>query len=139
MKGGYKMEGKQLTLSDPIFIEIRKQLETWRSADNKGKAIPKQIWGSAVKLAQKYNVSSVAKELRLSYSNLKRRTYPEQIQKRNKKIANAPFIELDLKGATSPQECILEMEDSRGAKMKIHLKGQHELDLAGLGRAFWGK
>jgi len=133
------MEGKQLILSDPVFIEIRKQLETWRIADNKGKAIPKQIWESAVKLAQKYNVSSVSKELRLSYGDLKRRAYPEQIQKRNKKIANAPFIELDLKGATSPQECTLEMEDSRGAKMKIHLKGQHELDLAGLGRAFWGK
>ena len=133
------MEGKQLILSDPVFIEIRKQLETWRSADSKGKAIPKQIWDSAVKLAQQHKVSTVSKALRLSYGDLKRRAYPAHAQKNKKNISKPSFIELDLKRSTSPQECILEMEDSRGAKMKIHLKGQHELDLAGLGRAFWGK
>ena len=34
------MEEKQLIVSDPVFIKIRQQLETWRNADNKGKAIP---------------------------------------------------------------------------------------------------
>ena len=133
------MEEKQLTTSNSVFVEIRNQLETWRSSSKKGKAIPKQIWDCAVKLAQESNVYSVSKALRLSYSDLKKRVYSDHIQKTEKQISKSSFIELDLKNSTSSQECILEMKDDRGAKMKIHLKGQHELDLAGLGKSFWGK
>ena len=133
------MEEKQLTTSNPVFVEIRNQLETWRNSSRKGKSIPKQIWDCAVKLAQESSVYSVSKALRLSYSDLKRRVYSDHIQKTEKQISKSSFIELDLKNSTSPQECIIEFEDNRGSKMKIHVKGQNGFDLAALGKAFWGK
>ena len=133
------MEKKQSNVSNPEFAEIRQQLETWRSTTKKGKSIPKQIWDTAVKLAKAYSVSSVSKELRLSYNDLKKRVYPARNQKIEKKISKSPFIELDLKSSTSHQECIVEMEDNRGSKMKIHIKGQNGLDFIALGRAFLGK
>jgi len=133
------MEKNQLIVSDPTFIEIRQQLEMWRSTSKKGKAIPKQIWDSTVRLAQEYGVSSASKELRLSYNDLKKRVYSFHTQKREKEISKSSFIELDLNGSTSPEECIVEMEDNRGSKMKIHIKGQNGLDFIALGRAFLGK
>ena len=36
------------------------------------------------------------------------------------------------------QECILELEDVAGAKMRIHIKGMEAPDLAALSRSFWG-
>ncbi len=35
-------------------------------------------------------------------------------------------------------ECIVELEHSDGAKMRIHLKGAEPADLAALSRSFWG-
>ena len=133
------MEEKQLTTSNSVFVEIRNQLETWRNSSRKGKSIPKQIWDSTVRLAQEYGVSSASKELRLSYNDLKKRVYSFHTQKREKEISKSSFIELDLNGSTSPEECIVEMEDNRGSKMKIHIKGQNGLDFIALGRAFLGK
>jgi hypothetical protein len=133
------MKKKQLIVSDPAFIEIRQQLETWRSTNEKGKSIPDQIWDAAVKLAREYGISPASKELRLSYSDLKKRVYPSHSRQSKKKISKSPFIELDLNSTTSSQECIVEMEDNRGSKMKIHIKGQNGLDFIALGRAFLGK
>jgi hypothetical protein len=54
----------------------------------------------------------------------------------------AGFIELATPASaglpsTSVPECILELEDPRGAKMRIHLKGTSAPDLAALSRSFW--
>ena len=35
-------------------------------------------------------------------------------------------------------ECVLELEDPGGAKMRVHLKGVQAPDLAALSRSFWG-
>ncbi len=35
-------------------------------------------------------------------------------------------------------ECILELEDPGGAKMRVHVKGVEAPDLAALSRSFWG-
>jgi len=35
-------------------------------------------------------------------------------------------------------ECIIELENPRGAKMRIHLQGAVAPDMATLSRSFWG-
>jgi hypothetical protein len=48
------------------------------------------------------------------------------------------FVELPLPSAGSG-ECIVELEDGGGAKMRVHLKGVAAPDLAGLSRSFWSR
>ena len=50
----------------------------------------------------------------------------------------APFVELaPLLCRSRPCECILELENAGGAKMRIHLKGVAMPDLAALSQSFW--
>ncbi len=48
------------------------------------------------------------------------------------------FVELVPPQRACLPECIVELEDPRGAKMRIHLKGAEAPDLAALSRSFWG-
>jgi hypothetical protein len=52
--------------------------------------------------------------------------------------AVATFVELASPVSASTRECILELEDPGGAKMRVHLKGVDAPDLAALSRSFWG-
>ena len=52
--------------------------------------------------------------------------------------AVATFVELASPVSASTRECILELEDPGGAKMRVHLKGVEAPDLAALSRCFWG-
>jgi hypothetical protein len=47
----------------------------------------------------------------------------------------APFLELV--PPLSASECLLELENAAGAKMRVHLKGVASPDLAALSRSFW--
>ncbi|MFW6106840.1 MAG: hypothetical protein ACOC8H_01630, partial [bacterium] len=47
------------------------------------------------------------------------------------------FLELSPLGRMNTGECILELEDGEGAKMRVHLKGHEVPDLAALARGFW--
>ncbi len=51
--------------------------------------------------------------------------------------AAATFFELTPPGPACPFECILELENSGGAKMRVHLKGGEVPDLTALCRSFW--
>ena len=50
----------------------------------------------------------------------------------------ATFVELPAPVQPGAGECILELEDPGGAKMRVHLKGVEAPDLAALSRSFWG-
>ncbi len=52
--------------------------------------------------------------------------------------AGATFVELASPAPASTRECILELEDPGGAKMRVHLKGVEAPDLTALSRSFWG-
>ena len=51
--------------------------------------------------------------------------------------AVATFVELAPPVSSGAAECILELENAGGAKMRIHLKGVVTPDLVALSRSFW--
>jgi hypothetical protein len=51
--------------------------------------------------------------------------------------AAATFLELAPAASGGSRECILELEDPGGAKMRVHVKGVEAPDLAALSRSFW--
>lgn len=54
--------------------------------------------------------------------------------------APATFVEsASPAGAVGPAECVLELENAGGTKMRIHLKGVGVPDLAALSRSLWDR
>jgi hypothetical protein len=81
-------------------------------------------------------VYHTAKALRLSYESLKQHLPPGATLPVKRKKRSAKFVEL-LPLSSAVSECSVELENARGAKMKIQLKGTARGELATVAQLFW--
>jgi hypothetical protein len=126
------------------LVRLRGRFEEWRRTRTGRSRTPEALWESAVRLAKKYGLHRTAKTLRVNYYALKERAEGETVSgvRNVPEGGGATFLEL---AAASPAssiltgscECTLELEDTDGAKMRLHLKGTATPDLAALSRSFW--
>lgn len=124
------------TVTVPTEIEeTRLELENWRRERKRGQRIPENLWVKVVELARQHGVWPVARALNLDYSRLKRRV-GAGAEGGAMKAASA-FVELIPQGA-GHCACVVEMEDARGARMRIEVKGAAP-DMTALSRAFWSE
>jgi hypothetical protein len=132
------MEQKKHTMASQTLSQVKEQFKTWRKTRKSPRPIPKQLWTAAVSLTAKHSISQIAKELVLDYSTLKNRA---AIKKKDAAASTNPpdFIEVNLEPPAAVAECIVEMQDIRGAKMRMHFRGKTDFDLLQLAKAFWGK
>jgi len=122
----------------PAQLErTRRRFERWRRSRKGRSPIPDVLWASAVKAAGAYGLHRTAKVLRLDYYSLKKHVEAAGSRRVSKGEAVATFVELAPPTSGTSRECILELEDPCGAKMRIHLKGAAVPDLAALSRSFW--
>ena len=132
------MPRKNHPAPSPDLGEVKEQFKTWRRTRKRLRPIPENLWTAAVSLTAYHSISQIAKELVVDYSVLKRR-----VQLKNKDAAasmNPPdFIELNLEPPAAVSECIVEMQDRLGLKMRMHFRGQTDVDLFELARLFWTK
>jgi hypothetical protein len=85
-------------------------------------------------------VSRTASVLRVDYYALKKRLQ-EQVASSHDvpKLGELPaFVELATPAPRTRGECLLELEDVDGAKMRVHLQGFEAPDLAALAQSFRG-
>lgn len=138
---------KTVTAYDlPVRLEaIRRRLERWRQTRTWRSRIPAGLWASAAKAAGRYGLNPTARALGLDYKSLQRhvaaagRSDRPMGNARPGRQAPATFVELASPvGSGSLTECVLELENAGGAKMRIHLKGVPVPDLAALSRSLWG-
>ena len=123
----------------PARLEgLRRRFERWRRTRQGRSRIPEALWASAVKAAGKYGLAKTARALRLDYNALKKRVETTSSHRVPEEEAVATFLELAPPASGGSRECILELEDPGGAKMRVHLKGVETSDLAALSRSFWG-
>ena len=113
--------------------ELRQQFESWRNTQTRRSRIPETLWASAVKLARQHGLHRTAKALHLDYTKLRALVGGSSTAKR--KEAAPAFVELF--SADRLPECIVELENARGKKMRIHLRGMAAPDVALLSRIFW--
>jgi hypothetical protein len=135
--------------------ELHRRFERWRRIRKGRSHIPERLWTSAVKVAGRYGLNRTARALRLDYYGLKKRVEAARSRRvRGGKVAShlisdgqvvstdgqaaATFLELAPPASGSCRECLLELEDPGGAKMRIHLKGVEAPDLTALSRSLWG-
>ena len=140
----------------PTRLEgTRRRFERWRRTRKGRSHIPEPLWTSAVKAAGKYGLHRAAQALGLDYYTLKKRVeaagsggvsggkvgshlFSDREAVSADGQAVATFLELAPTASGGSRECILELEDPGGAKMRVHLKGMQAPDLAALSRSFWG-
>ncbi len=123
----------------PRLDAVRGRFKQWRRTRKIGSRIPESLWAAAVKLAEAYGLNAIVKALSIDYYSLKRRLDNKSGSRSRVAAANgARFVELSAAARTGIPECILELEDVEGAKMRIQLKGIEAPDLAALSRSLWG-
>jgi hypothetical protein len=95
--------------------QTRSKLATWRQRNKAPKPIPDEIWTAAVELSHQMGLGFVARELKLDYSNLKRKAAeppPQTMQ----------FFEL-LAGPVAGlvESCVLQLQSDRcQATIQLH-------------------
>ena len=124
------------TTNQPTLEQLREKLDSWRKIKRYHREpVPKDIWKDATELARKYSIYKVSRALSLNYVNLKNPvTGPSKKQPENKKTS---FIELGQ--PPSMPEIVLEMENKKGSRLKICLKGRTDFDPMDLARIFYQK
>ncbi|WP_321416298.1 hypothetical protein [uncultured Desulfobacter sp.] len=97
------------------------------------------MWEQAIALHPKFSISKISTTLSLSYTDLKKRV-ENKIGEHASSFNNPvpAFMEFDFSSACSPvSECVVEMEDGSGAKMRMCFRGKTDFDLLELGKSFW--
>ena len=122
----------------PSLSEVKEQFKIWRRTRKSSRPIPEELRQAALNLTATHSISQISKELVVDYSSLKKRA---PIKKKDSAAKMSPpgFIELNLEPPALVSECIVEMQDTLGAKMRMHFKGEVGVDLLELGKAFWSK
>ena len=133
------MAPKNSLIPRPSLSEVKEQFKIWRRTRKSPRPIPEQLWEAAVSLTAKHSVSQISKELVLDYSALKKRVLIKNKDGADK-MSPAGFIELNLEPpAAAVPECIVEMQDIGGAKLRMHFRGKTDFDFLELAKAFWRK
>jgi len=109
----------------------------WRSSRTDHR-IPEDLWSVAADLGARYGVSRTSRALRVRYYDLKARIEGATRGVVVEPAASSSFVEILTAPAASPAECVVEIENGSGAKMRVHLKGPGTAELVALSRAFLG-
>jgi hypothetical protein len=129
------------TAGVPAEVEtVRRRFEQWRSQGTRGaRPIPDRLRDQAVRLAQQYGVSRISKILRVGYYSLKdrvdRHTAPTGCGSEN--LPPVTFVDLGTPAPSPGLACLVEWEDTSGAKMRVQLQAIKASAVVALSRSFW--
>ena len=131
------MQQNNFTSQSFDLENVRQQFNTWRN-NKTCKHTPQKLWQAAINLhrIEGLSIHRVSKELRLNYNDLKKQISGNNVPviKNDQSLA---FIELDYAQPAFISECIVEMENTTGSKMRMSFKGNTDFDLLALGKSFW--
>ncbi len=123
----------------PTLEVVRNQFETWRKRRRCRSPIPESLWQAGVQLCKEHSICEVSRTLRLNYNGLKNRV--TRARDRSPAVGQGPdfrFVRLGFESPMTPSECLVEMEASNGARMRMSFKGvPREFDPVELSRVFW--
>ena len=154
-------------LESPLEL-VKYRFEQWRERKmNRRERIPEELWSAALGLLNRYSVNQISLALRLNYNDVKKRipaclhetaNREQAVFSKRKQLSSADFVELDWQsglsaplstclserdqlqsGKAQAGECVIEMEDAYGSKMRMSFSGRADLDLLEIGKAFWSK
>ena len=125
----------------PAGLErTRRRFEQWRAMRSRGRRrIPESLWSLATRAARQFGVHRTCRALHLDYVVLKRRVEanatPDPVRHEADRDTPSGFVELVPAGSNSATECVVEIEDASGGRMRIELKGIAAADVVALTRS----
>ena len=140
-----KVMGKavQVQASVDALKQLRERFATWRAVRKLGMRIPPELWAAAVEMVAVCGACRVAGELNLDYDMLKRRVALAGGKVTTTELAPR-FVELFAAAGAMPApsdskpECVVDLANARGARMRVELNGQGLVGLSALCSAFLG-
>lgn len=129
------MKQRSPRLCRDTLRDAESRFKRWRQSRNRGARIPAALWRCAVDAAREYGVSKVARVLGVDYYGLKERmeSAPEPSEP---DCVGGGFLEIPLL-RSSASECVFELEDGEGVRLRVALKGAVPVELESLARTFW--
>lgn len=121
--------------SRDILSEVQSQFECWRRSRNRGTRIPEALWRAAIETARKHGVSKTTQVLGLDYYALKKRLESPLEVSGSEPVAGREFLEIPL--FASAPDCVLEMADAEGARLRVELRGSAAAHCEALAQALW--
>ena len=116
------------------LAKARSRFADWRSKRvRRTEPIAPALWKAAVRCAVRFGIYRTARALGLDYACLKRRVTPAA---KVAQQAPSPFVELLPSVRSSQPECVLEIENRAGAKLRLELRGSAIRDVVELARQF---
>ena len=117
---------------------LRCQFEAWRQTRKRGERIPESLWQAAAKLAGAFGAGRVSRVLGVGYYALQERARQGR-QPSCPGNSTAAFIELPMPAPAlmAGNQCLIELEDGRGAKMTLRLAPGSDRQVLALAQAFW--
>lgn len=124
--------------------EVQQQFQLWRKTKTGRERIPASLWQAAAEVFYigEHSLHRISKALHLNYTALKQYVeahQPSSIEVEPDVTSEAPpaFIRFELDTPSAVSECIIEMEDLTGAKMRMCLRGKTDPSILGICHSFW--
>jgi hypothetical protein len=117
---------------------VRQRFEDWRRDPGRGRRIPDELWRAAIEVATEHGIWRTARALRLNSGELKERLMAVSGQSAGAsgRSRASAFVELPPPILGAGGECVIELEDRSGTRLRIRLPGWVMPDLAALAREF---
>ncbi len=134
------MNHKNLPARKKSLARVQKQFRVWRSSRQRGTAIPQQLWQAAAELSEQHSVSKIAETLGLDYVKLRERIESSRSMESEQAwmgVAGNGFVEVGAVPGNSNIECLVEVEDGTGRKLKMRLIGTSGVEAAEIARVLW--
>ena len=117
--------------------ELKARLDAWRQGRKKGVHVPKELWEAAVALSKQHTVAELSRVLRLDYGRLKKRIIGSGQNAPPEKGSAPRFVKIDTPEPALDADCVVELENAKGVKLRMLFRKGSDLDFAALGKAFW--
>lgn len=136
------MSSAPLTTSALALEEVKQQFKIWRKTKTGRERIPASLWQAASEVFKigDHSLHRISKTLHLNQTALKQyvqQQCPEVIKAEHE--APPSFIALELDSSLPVSECVIEMEDTTGAKMRMCLRGNTDPNIFEICKSFWGQ
>ena len=115
------------------LARARSRFQAWRARRVVGDRIPPALWDLAVRLAKTHGISRTVGALGVDYYGLKERVEASADESPSDSPA---FIELPSPAVVGKQ-CLFELDNSAGARMRLQLVGYEAHEIETLARTLW--
>lgn len=122
------------------IAQLRERVEEWRRTRPGHGPMPAELWVAAVAVARKRGLYETARGVGIDYGSLAKRVNDAPPSAETGSLAKIEFVEwsgVELLGQVAkPAGAVVEMSDTSGRQVTIHLGVGEPVDVAGIVAAF---